>query len=126
MNDHLPHLLVFGTRTFDNFELLCDRLDHFTSQLGKLVVIHGDADGADALADRWADERKHTRMIFYADWDEYGKAAGPLRNQEMIAYILPKQNRFAIAFWNGKSKGTADMIQRCRDSKVPLRIVRFK
>lgn len=125
MNPELPHLIVFGTRTFADERLLAERLDHFTAALGKIVVVTGGADGADRLADAWASDRKHTRMIFYPDWDKHGKSAGPIRNQEMIDHVLPKQARFAVGFWDGKSRGTADMIARVKSAGIPLRVVRF-
>lgn len=125
MNADLPHLIVFGTRTFADSELLSAKLDHYTAALGKLVVVTGGADGADTLADRWASDRKHTRMIFYADWDKHGKAAGPIRNQEMIDHVLTKPVRYAVCFWDGSSRGSADMIARVKAAKIPLRIVRF-
>ena len=124
MNDNLPHLIVFGSRVFSDFDLLCERLDHYTSGLGKLVLIHGTADGADKLAERWAFQHKHTVMQFYPDWD-LGKLARPVRNQEMIDCVLPKRDRFAIAFWDGKSKGTSDMIARVKRANITLRIVRW-
>jgi hypothetical protein len=53
-----------------------------------------------------------------ADWDRYGLAAGPKRNQRMLDEYSPE---FGVAFPGGR--GTADMIRRLRAASVPLLIV---
>jgi len=125
MNDQLPHLIVFGTRSFADESLLYAKLDRFTVELGKLAVVTGDATGADALARKWALDRKHTLVIHYADWDKHGKAAGPIRNGEMVASVAGVPHKFAVGVWDGKSRGTADMIARVRAANIPLKLVRF-
>lgn len=52
---------------------------------------------------------------FPADWDAYGKAAGPIRNQHMVDYC-----DMAIILWDGKSKGTKDCIDRMIESGKPF------
>lgn len=125
MNDELPHLVVFGGRDFADATLLYAKLDHFTAELGKLVVVTGDATGADRLAAAWALDRKHTLVIHYADWDTHGKSAGPLRNLEMVNSVRAVEHKFAVAFHDGKSRGTADTLARVRAAGIPLRLVKY-
>jgi hypothetical protein len=47
-------------------------------------------------------------QVFPAKWDEYGKAAGPIRNQEMV----DSKPDLVLAFWDGRSPGTLDAIKR--------------
>ncbi len=61
--------------------------------------------GADALGERWAKENDIPVKVFPANWDKHGKAAGPIRNKQMAAY-----GEMLIAFWDGKSSGTGNMI----------------
>jgi len=58
---------------------------------------------------------------FPADWDKYGKAAGPIRNQQMIDEGKPD---IVLAFHNNiaKSKGTMDMIKRANAAGIEVRI----
>src|SRR4051812_7345271 len=48
------------------------------------LVIHGAASGVDSLADQWACASGIKRLPFPAEWNKHGKAAGPIRNQEML------------------------------------------
>lgn len=121
----LPHLLVCGGRDFIDWKLLEERLDLYTKNLGKLVVVQGDDKGADNLAKAWALKRRHVSKTCYAEWDVHGKAAGPKRNAEMIELVLAAEERFAVAFWDGKSRGTGGCIQLIREVGIPLKIVRY-
>lgn len=125
--DSLPHVLVCGGRSFADEELLWRKLEVYTAALGpKIVVVTGACPkGADAMAERWASKHFHTVLRFHPDWDSHGKAAGPVRNQEMVDYILPLRNRFAIAFHDGKSPGTADCVARVRKAGIKLKYVRY-
>jgi hypothetical protein len=58
--------------------------------------------------------------VFPADWETHGRAAGPIRNQAMLDEGKPY---LVIAFWDGKSKGTLDMISRATRAGVPVKIV---
>lgn len=125
MKPELPHVIVFGSRTFRDYTLLCAKLDLYTADLGKIIVISGaHPAGADRLAETWAFERKYTLKRFYADWEEHGRAAGPIRNEEMAEFAAGLES-YAVGFWDGKTSGTRDMINRCRKYKILLKVVRF-
>ncbi|KKK77605.1 hypothetical protein LCGC14_2851900 [marine sediment metagenome] len=78
-------------------------------------IIHGDAPGADTLANNWAKRRGIPIEKFPANWKRYGRGAGPRRNARMIAEGLPE---LAIAFPGGR--GTADMVSKCHDAWVSV------
>lgn len=69
-----------------------------------MTIVHGAARGADSLAARWANQVDDVWEEAYpADWDEYGKRAGYIRNQQMIE-TFPD---LVIAFFAGeRTKGT--------------------
>ena len=69
-------------------------------------VVCGMARGADALGARYATENGLGIAKFPAEWDAWGKAAGPIRNAEMAKYADA-----LLAFWDGKSRGTMNMIE---------------
>jgi hypothetical protein len=71
-------------------------------------VIHGAAKGADTLADQWAKRMAVDVVACPADWKKHGRAAGPIRNAEMLE-LSPAR---VIAFPGGR--GTADMVKRAR------------
>lgn len=119
-------LIIAGSRDFDNYDLLADKLDTFLgggkSEFYPLEVVSGGARGADRLGERWADEAGCTVKRFLADWETHGKAAGIMRNIEMAQYADA-----LLAFWDGKSKGTRHMILSAMDySNITLiQVVKF-
>jgi hypothetical protein len=83
-----------------------------------LVLVEGCARGADQMAERIGLLHFATTEHHPADWDKYNKAAGVLRNQEMLDSGID----LCLAFHHDLrgSRGTADMVQRCLRVKVPV------
>lgn len=67
-------------------------------------IVSGHAKGIDSLGEEYAKKYNIPIKIFEANWNKFGKSAGPIRNEEMARY-----GDFLIAITNG-SKGTANMI----------------
>lgn len=109
-------VIVAGSRGFDNYELLCRKLDLILSRQKEIEIICGEARGADALGRRYAEEHGHKVLSFPAQWDKFGKSAGYRRNADMA-----KVADALVAFWDGSSKGTQHMINLMRDK--PTRII---
>lgn len=78
-------------------------------------VVCGGADGVDQLGAEWALHHQIPVMIMRADWDTHGRAAGPIRNQQMAEYADQ-----LVAIWDGKSKGTANMILEMHRLNKPV------
>lgn len=122
-------VLVCGGRHFTGRALLYMNLDDLLSHHKDTAVeiISGHASGADSLAEQYAVERGIMLRTFPADWNKYGKAAGPIRNADMLSYIMSKDSfPTVIAFWNGYSRGTKDMITKARNAGVPVKVVMYK
>lgn len=112
----MNRMLVCGDRNWSNQHLLNMMLDQIAHEIGGVgVVIEGEATGADTMARKWADARKIPVLPYPAQWDVYGKAAGPIRNAQMLAEGKPTH---VVAFHNDieKSRGTKDMVARARKS----------
>ncbi len=69
---------------------------------GITEVVSGGAKGADWCGEKWAAYKKLPVKKFSADWDKFGKLAGPMRNKEMAMYAD------AVALFPG-GRGTANM-----------------
>lgn len=128
---HEIRLIVAGTRTFDDYVLMKEKLDQIILGLREdysgapVVIISGNAKGADQLGIRYAMERNLSFRRFPAQWHQYGKAAGPMRNAQMLAYA--KEGIPAlVAFWDGKSRGTDNMIQAARRGKAFVRVIPYE
>ncbi len=106
-------VLVCGGRDFRDQENLYRVLDRLSKDWGPdVTIIEGDARGADRMAGYWARRHGHTDMKFRADWQSHGRAAGPIRNQQM----LDEGPDMVVAFPGGR--GTADMVRRARAAGV--------
>jgi hypothetical protein len=121
--DWQKKVIVFGTRTFDDYKLLRSKLDHYCQNFLSVAVVTGAAKGADALGERWAYENKLLVVRFHPDWDRHGKKAGPMRNREMAGFVGKKG--FAVGFWDGRSPGTKDMISVCKEFGIKLKVVKY-
>jgi hypothetical protein len=71
------------------------------------VLLSGHARGVDQLAEEWAKSNKICVELYPANWDLYGKMAGPIRNGEMI-----EKAEGLVALWDGVSAGTRDVIKQ--------------
>lgn len=106
--------IVAGSRTFQNYPLLCKELDKIREQIGEIVC------GADTLGRTYAYDNDIKIKSFPADWERYGKSAGFVRNDEMAAYADK-----AIIFWDGKSVGSKDMIDKMEKLGKEVRVIYY-
>ena len=111
--------IIAGSRDFQNYDYLCSCIKNITEFITEIVS--GTAKGADKLGERYAQENDIPLKLFPADWDKYGRRAGHIRNSQMLEYIKP--DGMLIAFWDGQSKGTLDMITKTR--KAGLKTIVF-
>src|SRR5262245_24371218 len=100
-------VLVCGDRNWTDREAVFARLDGLNRIHDVELVIEGDATGADRMAGEWAVEREVPLSVWPAQWNRYGRGAGPRRNQQM----LDQHPDAVLAFHHdlGESRGTADM-----------------
>ncbi len=112
-------ILVTGGRGFDDWRRLHLALSAHTYNVEDVTIIQGGATGADFLAKVWAKWIGLSVEEFPADWKQYGKAAGSIRNQQMLDEGKPD---VVIAFPGGV--GTADMVRRAK--KAGLEVVEVR
>lgn len=110
--------IVAGSRTFQNYPLLCKELDKIRDQIDEIVC--GEARGADMLGNTYAYDNDIKVKGFPADWEHDGKAAGFIRNEKMAKYADK-----AIVFWDGKSVGSKDMIDRMEKLGKEVRVIYY-
>ena len=120
----VTNIIVCGSRSFNDYELLCDTLDNIIEELDKVVIISGHARGADTLGEHYAAERSLLVVVYPARWDEYGKRAGLVRNEKMLEHILKGEDALVVAFWDGQSRGTKYMIDIARQAGVRVIVVK--
>ncbi len=100
-------IVVCGGRDYADVWAVNETLTRIHVERGIAVIIQGGAPGADEIARIWADEHGVIVETFAADWDRYGKAAGPIRSGEMLTKGNPDG---VVAFPGGR--GTANCIKQ--------------
>ena len=110
--------IIAGGRDYHNYNHVRAMLDHFRKEHTITEVVSGGAKGADALGEQYAEEMGITLKIYPADWQKHGRAAGPIRNQKMGDYADQ-----LVAVWDGKSKGTKNMIDYMNKLKKPVYVI---
>ena len=112
-------VLVCGGRDFEDVRFLLKVLDRVHAKHYIRMLIHGDAKGADRLGRDWARSRNVPIETYPADWRKDGKAAGPIRNQRMLAEGRPDA---VVAFRGGN--GTAHMVRIAQKAGIKIYDVR--
>ena len=79
------------------------------------TLIHGGARGADTGAGNWGKSEGAKILEFKADWKKHGRAAGPIRNRQMLDNGKPD---VVVALPGGK--GTANMVSQARGRHLPI------
>lgn len=109
-------VLVCGGRDYADYPAVKQVLDAIHVKTPITRLIHGDARGADHLAERWARWHFVAFSPYPANWSLHGGSAGRKRNQVMLDDGKPD---LVIAFPGGR--GTADMVRRAKAAGVPVR-----
>lgn len=109
-------VLICGGRDFEDWNRFDRWMTEFVSILGKpSIIVHGDARGADSLARAWAKANGIAQIVFPANWEGEGKAAGFNRNQRMLDFTRPD---VVVAFPGGP--GTANMMEAARAAEIEV------
>ena len=111
-------IIIAGTRTFNDYNLLESKLDFYLSKKSDIEIVSGTCYGKDLLGEQYAIKHNLPVKRFPADWNKYGRSAGPIRNAQMADYADA-----CIVFWDGKSKGTKSMINLAKQKDLATRIV---
>jgi len=115
-------VIVCGSQDYNDKAGCFQELDEILSGISDVEIISGNAKGADQFGEEFARSHGLALRVFPADWKKYGKAAGPIRNREMLKYAL-ETDCMVIAFWNRKSRGTGNMLKQAKAAGVKCHIV---
>ena len=108
-------VLVCGGRDFADQRLFDERMAQVDALCWIATVVQGDARGADRMAKLWAIKMRRGLLSYPADWDQFGKRAGVIRNTRMLVDSEPD---LVLAFPGGR--GTAHMVQIAREAGVTV------
>ena len=117
------HIIIAGCRDFNDYSVVEKEVMNYIGKcIGKIEIeiISGGASGVDALGERFAKEHNLPLKVVPADWKTYGRSAGPRRNEKMA-----RMAGTLIAFWDGQSRGTKNMIETAQKLGLRVKIVKI-
>ena len=119
-------VIIAGGRDFTNATVMATVLNNLQDvdhaiEIEKLTLICGMARGADITAYGLFKEAGLPIEEYPADWNQYGKQAGFIRNTQMANVA-----DMVIAFWDGKSRGTAHMIDTARKHNLNALVFNYE
>ena len=117
----MKKILVTGDREWDDVPRVVEALSVYAPGT---VLVHGACRGADNVCAAVAETLGFIVKGYPADWARYPRAAGPIRNQQMLdmEHWANGPIDVCLAFHNHieDSKGTADMVHRAGKAHVPV------
>jgi predicted Rossmann fold nucleotide-binding protein DprA/Smf involved in DNA uptake len=111
-------VIIAGSRGIKDYQFLKDTIKKAGFEIDEIVS--GGAKGVDTLGEQYSMENSIPCKIYPAAWKIYGKAAGMIRNRKMVEY-----GKALIAIWDGKSKGTENIIKLAKEQGKKVYIARY-
>jgi hypothetical protein len=123
----VTRILITGSRNWTDRDAILNALVQAVTEFGNardLTLVHGACPtGADQIAhELWTGHLSRFNHVerHPADWQQFGRGAGPKRNQEMVDLGAD----ICLAFMNPGSRGTADCVRRAEKAGIPVRVFR--
>lgn len=116
----MRRLIIAGSREFNDYARLSKVVSCLTRGWGNFEIVSGRCRGADRLGERYAREYGIPLKVFPAEWERYGKGAGPIRNQEMANYAT-----HCIVFLGENSRGSKNMVETAKRYKLKVKTIRI-
>lgn len=119
----MRRILVTGSRDWTDEVTIRDALKAWHAALSRdgeeVVLVHGAARGADRIAKKiWVEEMGLVDEPHPARWRQYGKAAGPMRNTEMVDLGADT----CLGFPLEQSVGTFDCLDKAKAADIPISV----
>ena len=120
-------VIICGDRNWYDSELEMAMEQLLVQMPRNVLIIHGACKGVDMTADKIARKLGFNVLPMPANWKAYGKAAGPIRNKEMLDVAVNGMNVVNAVYAFHKdienSKGTKDMTNQAMKRGVPVKIL---
>lgn len=123
---HFHRILITGSRDWTNETGIYHALFGRLAMHANITVVQGDCEGADLAAKEWAKAQilrgmrqgeAYVRLESYpALWDDFDKAAGPIRNKYMVQLEADE----CLAFPLPSSRGTIGCMKLAQAAGIPV------
>ena len=114
-------VIIAGSRGFNDGQRLYDVMAWLGQHIRIDLIISGGAEGADMLGEQWANTYGVPVEKVRANWGTEGRKAGPIRNRAMA-----EKGEALVVFWDGKSRGTQNMIKEALAHGLEVHVFRFQ
>lgn len=116
------NIAIVGGRDFVDYELLKNELVKFIdeNEISPDAIFSGGAKGADSLAEKFAAENGFEMVVYKPEYEKFGRDACHARNTQIVEH-----SDVVFTFWDGKSKGTLDSINKAKKLEKRLFIVNY-
>lgn len=125
--NNMTRIIIAGSREFNDYRKMVTKLDelgiHLLATMDDIEIVSGHCSGADICGEKFAMKFHYPLKIFPAEWDKYGKAAGPIRNEQMAKYATEADRGILVAFPIGESKGTKNMIKLAKQYGLEVNVI---
>ena len=123
----MTRIIIAGSRNFNDYIKMLNTLDelgiHLINTIDPIEIVSGHAPGTDMLGEKFAKAYGYPLKIFPADWNTYGRAAGLIRNKQMVEYTAAADRGMLVAFPVGESRGTRNMIKLAKQYGLEVEVV---
>lgn len=114
-------VIIAGGRDFEDYDLLCSKLDIILQNVNGVEIVCGMAKGADTLGLMYARERKLPVKEFPPKYPIYGPRLAPIiRNKHMAKYADA-----LVLFWDGVSRGSKNMKMQAEEQDLKIRVIKY-
>ena len=117
-------IIISGSSSFYNYDLLEEKCDLFlTSKIRthRITILFVRTKPITELISKYCNKKRLNYETFHIRWKEYGNRAPYLLNDEMLTHA-----NAVIAFWDGNSKITQDLITQANNRRIPVRLIQFQ
>lgn len=115
-------VIICGGRHFKDYDRLESTMNDVMSKITPwcdvIEIVSGHCEGADQLGELYAKNHGLPCKVFPAQWKKFGKAAGPIRNSEMVKYASEAEMPVVVAFRSPRTKGTNDTVKKATNGQI--------
>lgn len=128
--DRKARLIICGGRHFKDYERLESTMNEVMSKIAPwrdvIEIVSGHCEGADQLGELYAKNHNLPCKVFPAQWKKFGKAAGPIRNSEMVKYASEAEMSVVVAFRSPRTKGTNDTVKKATKQGFKVFVIDYE
>ena len=105
----MKRIVIGGYRKFNDYKVFKDFVDSCIGDENEITILSGHCKGVDLMGEQYAKEKGLLLEVYPAEWQKYGRAAGPIRNKQMV-----EKADVVIAFTCPRATGTKNLISHAK------------